>query len=143
MVDQPSGVYLFELHGPGAPTALGHHPAHDAPARSASFAGDGRLYVVYDRTGLVEILDIADPDAPRLLGSYSPPGRPQQIAVRGTTIYIPNGRAGVEVVTVSDPHAPTLMGTYDTPGVARGIAVAGSRVFVADSTALLVLEHAQ
>lgn len=143
VIDQPSGVYLFRVNGPRAPTALGHHPATDVPARSASVATDDRLYVVYDRTGLVEILDIADPDAPRLLGSYRPRGRPQQIAVSGATIYIPNGQAGVEVVNVSNPRAPSLRGTYDTPGAARGIAVAGSRVFVADSTALLVLEHAR
>ena len=143
VVDQPSGVYLFEVRGPGAPTSLGHHPANDAPARSAAITDDDRLYVVHERTGLVEILDIADPNAPRLLGSYRPPGRPQQVAVSGTTIYIPNGQAGVGVVDVSNPRAPTLRETYDTPGVASGIAVAGSRVFVADSTALLVLEHAR
>ena len=61
VVDQPADVDLFEVNGARAPTALGHHPANDVPARSASVATDDRLYVVYDRTGLVEILDIATP----------------------------------------------------------------------------------
>ena len=139
MVDQPSGVYLFGVHGPMAPTALGHHPANDTPARSASVADDGRLYVVYERTGLIEILDIADPETPRLLGSYDAPGRPPRVTLHGSTLYIPDGRAGVRVVDVTDPATPRVVGVYDTPGVARGVAVSGSHVFVADGGALVVL----
>lgn len=140
VVDQPSGVFLFGVDGPASPTAFGHHQAVDLPPRSTAVADD-RLYVVYDRSGLVEILDIADPRAPRMLGSFEPAGRPQHIAVSGATLYIPNGRAGVQAVDVGEPQTPRVIATYDTPGVARAVAVAGSLVVVADGAALLVLEH--
>ena len=149
VVDQPSGVFLFELADPTAPTSAGTLPPDRMPAGTlplgwmpawTAMLADGRLYVV-NGSGLLEIVDISDPGGPRLLGSYDSPGRPQRVAVTGSTVYLADGRAGLQVVDVSDPANATVIGTYDTPGAARDVAVDGSLVFVADGSALVILRH--
>jgi hypothetical protein len=138
VVDQPSGIHVFDMRAPHDPSALASHPSEGGPARSVALA-DGRAYVVYQGSGLVEILDVTDAGTPHRVGSYDPPGRPELIAVQGTRIAVPNGRAGVEVVDVSDPGAPKVSGSYDTPGTARDAAFAGELLIVADGTGLVVL----
>ena len=143
VVDQPSGVFLFELADPTAPTSAGTLRPDRMRVGTAMLADDGRLYVVKAnrRAGLLEIVDISDPGGARLLGSYDSPGRPQRVAVTGSTVYLADGPAGLHVVDVSDPADATLIATYDTPGAAGDVAVDSSLVFVADGSALLILRH--
>ena len=140
VIDQPSGVFLFDLADPTAPTSAGTLPPDRMPAWTARLADDGRLYVVKG-SGLLEIVDISDPGGARLLGSYDSTGRPQRVAVTGSTVYLADGRAGLQVVDASDPANATVIATYDTPGAARDVAVDGSLVFVADGSALVILRH--
>ena len=60
VVDQPSGVHVFDVSEPTAPVVLGVHTAQQAPARSVTVNGD-RAYVVYQQTGLVEVIDVENP----------------------------------------------------------------------------------
>ena len=71
VVDQPSGVHVFDLERPAEPAALGNHPAAQSPARAVALAGD-RAYVVYERTGLVEVLDVSDPTSPARIAPTRP-----------------------------------------------------------------------
>lgn len=140
VVDQPSGVHLFDLSDPQAPVARGVY-ATEQPAQAVVLGDGGRAYVVYARTGRVEILDVADPAAPRLIGRYQPArssGRFQRVAVERFTMVVPVGEDGVEVVDVSDPAAPVRRASRDTPGHAQSAAVGGNLVAVADGNALLL-----
>ena len=98
-----------------------------------------RAYVVYGRTGLVEILDVTDPSRPRAVGSYQAAGRPQQVAVDKSRLAVPLGRSGVVVIDVSDPSSPTPVASYDTPGSARAVAMRDDLVVVADGNGLVLL----
>ncbi len=140
VVDQPSGVHLFDLSDPEAPVKQGVYVT-EQPAQSVVLGDRGRAYVVYARTGRLEILDVADPAAPRLAGSYQPArssGRFQRVAVERFTLVVPVGEDGIEVVDVSDPAAPTLAAAHDTPGNAQGAAISGDIVAVGDGDALLI-----
>ena len=143
VVDQPTGVVLFDLSTPASPAELGTHPSLTAPARSVTTdpTNQNRLYVVYEGTGLVEVLDISNPERPQVVGSYAPEGRPQRVAVAGSSLYVPKGQAGIEVVDMSDPTAPSISAAYDTPGTARMIAVTDHLIVVADDDALLLLRQ--
>lgn len=140
VVDQPSGVHLFDLSDPQVPAARGVY-ATEQPAQTVVLGDGGRAYVVYARTGRVEILDVADPSAPRLLGRYQPArssGRFQRVAVERFTMVVPVGEDGVEVVDVSNPAAPVRRASRDTPGHARSAALSGNLAAVADGGALLL-----
>ena len=138
VVDQPSGVHVFDVSEPTAPVVLGVHTAQQAPARSVTVNGD-RAYVVYQQTGLVEVIDVENPSTPTLLGTYEVNGRPQTLAVTGMSIVIPVGADGIEIVDLSNPAAPRVTATYDTPNAAHDVAITGEHLLVADGTTLLVL----
>ena len=140
VVDQPYGLHLYDVSNPEAPTALGVRES-EQPVQSVSFGDDNQAYVVYARSGLVEVLDISDPASLRSLGSYQSSGRFQRVAVRGTRLLTPMGGAGVELVDVSNPSAPTFIGSYDTPGTPSGVALTEELIVVADGTALLILRE--
>ena len=140
VVDQPYGLHLYDVSNPNALTALGVRES-EQPVQSVSFGDDNQAYVVYARSGLVEILDVTDPANSRSLGSYQSSGRFQRVAVRGSRLLTPLGRAGVELIDVSNPSAPTPIRSYDTPGTPGSVALTDELIVVADGTALLVLQE--
>ena len=92
VVDQPSGLTLRRLRPDDA--RPGERP-HDRPAGSSGRARSGSPCVPHlPRGGLVEIVDVEDPRAPRLAGSYQPSGRFQRVAVDGFDLVVPVGDAG-------------------------------------------------
>jgi hypothetical protein len=88
-------------------------------------------YVADDDEGL-QIVDVSDPAAPALLGSYDTPGDARGVQVVNSTAYVADDDEGLQIVDVSDPAAPALLGAYDTPGDARGVQVVDDLVYVAD-----------
>lgn len=140
IADQPTGVHLFDLSAPEAPVLQGVY-AGERPAQSVTAGDDGRAYVVQAGSGVVEIVDTADPSRLRLLGSYAPArpgGRMQQVTVSAGGMLVPVGEDGIEWVDVSDPAAPALAASHDTPGNAQDAAIAGDILAVADGDALLI-----
>ena len=140
VADQPSGVHLFDLSAPDAPVLQGVY-AGAQPAQSVTAGDDGRAYVVLAGSGVVEIVDTANPLQPSLLGAYAPSrpgGRMQQVAVGAGGMAVPVGEDGLEWVDVSNPAAPALAAAVDTPGNAQDAAIAGDLLAVADGGALLI-----
>ena len=140
VADQPSGVHLFDFSEPETPVLQGVY-AGAQPAQSVTAGDDGRAYVVLAGSGVVEIIDMADPSNPRLAGSHAPAragGRTQRVAVGGGGMAVPVGEDGFEWVDVSDPAAPALAATVDTPGTAQDAAIAGDTLAIADGGALLI-----
>ena len=138
VIDQPSGIHSFDLSDPTAPVSVGLHPAGRVPARNVTVQ-DTRAYVVYQQTGLIEIVDITSPTNPKLLGHYEATGQPEMVAADQTSIVIPKRDDGIEIVNLVDPTAPTVTATYDTSGTARDIAIHGDYLLVADSKSVEIL----
>ena len=138
VIDQPSGIHSFDLSDPTAPVSVGLHPAGRVPARNVTVQNT-RAYVVYQQTGLIEIVDITSPTNPKLLGHYEATGQPEMVAADQTSIVIPKRDDGIEIVNLVDPTAPTVTTTYDTSGTARDIAIHGDYLLVADSKSVEIL----
>ncbi|MGR3310330.1 MAG: carboxypeptidase regulatory-like domain-containing protein [Candidatus Brocadiales bacterium] len=79
-------------------------------------------------------MDVSNPEAPTLLGSYDTPDFALHVYVSGNRAYVADGYSGLHIIDVSNPEAPALLGSYDTPGFAEGIYVSGSRAYVADGS---------
>lgn len=89
-----------------------------------------RAFVAGGKT--VTIVDVADPGAPKPLGSYTFPELIWGMAVSGTTLYVAADTYGLGILDVSQPDAPVLLGAIRTPGQAKNVALAGSQALVAD-----------
>jgi hypothetical protein len=91
----------------------------------------GLAFIAARDKGLL-IVDISNPRAPVLKGSFDTPGEALEVVVLGDTAYVADGPEGFRVVDVRNTSAPVSLGHLDTPGSASGIAVTGKTVFVAD-----------
>ena len=73
-------------------------------------------------TGLT-ILDVSDPAAPTLLGSYASPNQAFGLDVVGTTVYLCNGFSGLVVLDASDPASITELGSFAFAANANDVVV--------------------
>ena len=78
------------------------------------------------------MIDVSNPAAPTLAGTYNTPGYAWSVYVSGDHAFVADNVSGLQVIDISNPAAPTLAGTYDTPGLATGVYVSGDHAFVAD-----------
>ncbi|MDQ3279905.1 MAG: Ig-like domain-containing protein, partial [Acidobacteriota bacterium] len=91
-------------------------------------------YVAAGAAGL-QIVDVTNRVAPRIVGALDTPGNANDVRVVGTTAYVADGTSGVQMVDVSTPSSPTLRATFDTPGDALDLAIVDGRLYVADGAA--------
>lgn len=109
-------VVVIDVTSPTAPFIAGHFGAQ--PERSANVhtlaVANGRAYLANTRVGL-DIYDVSDPLAARLLGTFSHPARRgflHDLHVLGDRAYLNWWDAGMAIVDVSQPAALRLVGNF-------------------------------
>ena len=147
-VDNPSGLYVLDLDHPDPLEPVGMIQSAPAPRFVEILEANPSIAVLVGGTpydplkalrgqtdgeqpsGALHLYDVADPAAPAPLTSFSTPGAPQNVVLRGTFAYVADGDAGLSVVDLSTASAPRLAGTYRTDRPARDVAVADTAVLV-------------
>ena len=108
-------------------------------AMGVAVSGNYAYVADYDN-GLV-IVDIRNPAAPTLVGSYDAAGYASGVAVAGSYAYVATIDYGLVIVDIRNPAAPVLAGSYNTMGSAVGVAVSGSYAYVANGAGgILVID---
>jgi hypothetical protein len=86
-------------------------------------------------------VDVSNPQAPLLLGTYDTSGAVRGVAVSGTVAVlsgaVAGGANGIVTVDVSDPTAMTLLGTLGGLTSPQGVVSDGSYAYLADYTGSL------
>ena len=97
------------------------------------FVDGDRVYVANGFVGLV-VVDLSDPDAPAVLGSYEvvSQGQTVSVAMAGELVLTTNNQTGLNAFDVSDPAAPRLLSSWLTGGYSRDVAGMGHLGLVAD-----------
>lgn len=91
-------------------------------------------YVAAGATGL-QVVDVTDRRAPRIVGALDTPGNANDVKVVGNTAYVADGAAGLRIIDVTNPANPSLLSALDTPGEANDVVVVGNRAYIADGPA--------
>ena len=86
---------------------------------------------VADHDGSIQVIDVANPSNPRLMGSVETPGYTYGVAISGNYAYAADFTLGLQVVDISNPASPQIVGGVDTPGEAMGVAVSANYGYVA------------
>lgn len=96
----------------------------------------GLLYLADGHAGLV-LVDLAQPDAPQLIGSIDSGGVAHDVKLTADRVFLADGPSGVLELDRSDPRAPKPLRSLDTPGEAMGLEVDEERglLYVADGNA--------
>ena len=81
----------------------------------------------------LHLYDIADPAAPREIGTTDPfSDSLTNVTLSGSRAFVTAGTSGLHVVDISDPVNPRRLGAWNSPGSAEAIAINGSTAFLAD-----------
>ncbi len=121
-------LHFISISDPSQPVQLSLYGSY---ATSVTM-DDTNAYVGFDGTGvLMEVLDISNPVAPQVLGTYARSAGVLSLTLAGSRVFLAEGPRGFEIVDVSDPRHPSRTG-----GVGSGdtfqISVTGDRAYVAD-----------
>jgi hypothetical protein len=125
-VRDQGALWAIDVSNPHDPTPLADLPLPD-PGQGSAVSGE-HLFIGCRTDGLIAI-DISDPSAPVMVGSY--PGHALGVAAAGDHAYYVSCSLGLTVVDISNPVSPTLAAT-GTDGYALAIAAGGSIAAVAD-----------
>ena len=112
-----------------AQTAFTQVAAIPGPADLVEIHGS-RAYVVGH--GTLRIVDIANPQAPKVLGSHTFPEKIWGLQIAEPLVYVAADFFGLAILDVSNPSAPKLRGSLKTPGQAKSVVVAGNNAAIAD-----------
>jgi hypothetical protein len=123
------GTAVVDLRDPGVPRIVAGSNALDDVGQVAL---DGRTaYLLGSRDGLrgLSVLDLADPSAPRALGSQF--AGELSLMLDPPLAFAAAGTFGVDLLDVSSTAAPRRLAELATLGRARSVVASGDRVLVA------------
>lgn len=120
-------VTVFDVSDSRNPTRIGEVVS---PGATWYVAVDGDLLVAAGQTRL-NVIDVADPSAPGLVGYLDLPFEATGILVRDSFAYLTAGDDGLFVYDLSDPTHPTNTSGLDFSGSALGAVFNFDTLFVA------------
>jgi hypothetical protein len=103
------------------------------------FLDGKRVYLVNEDVGL-QLVDVSNPSAPRVIGSYRPKAFLGPVAAAGIHAYIVEKGRLLQVLDVANPAEPRVIASYKLPRDVRGLAVADKRVYASTSNSLHILD---
>ncbi|HPA81843.1 MAG TPA: hypothetical protein PLS95_13575 [Thermoanaerobaculales bacterium] len=137
------GVRVVDISDPHNPTQVGEYiDADPFPPRVLDAAG-GHVYVA--QYGDLSILDVSDPAAPALAGTWEPPsGSIRAGSVDGQVAYLATYECGgtnhIYAVDVSDPAHPMALGSLALDEEPIAIVSAGHLVYLTTDPELVVID---
>jgi hypothetical protein len=119
---------VVDFGAPATPALVG---SADVTYESASgLVLDGDLAYTIGYEGLVSIVDVSDPSAPSIEGTWASGRTGLGFAVAGDALVLPRGQTGLELVDVSVASAPVRAGRYSVPARASALALDGDRLYL-------------
>ena len=138
-VPDEAGLRLIDISNPALPASLGHIRTDQDNQQSVQVALSWPLAFLAVGGGGVKVIDVADPQNPKLVGAYQTPPYTftSGVAADGNGVYVLNSEKGVQVLEVAtagpDSVELTEVGSWDTPGCADSLTFDGHLAYVADA----------
>jgi hypothetical protein len=129
---------VFDVTNPAAPVLRGSLTL-TGTTMDVAVSGNYAYVSNQDNTQELQVVDISNPDAPRVVGIYNAPGASNAngVAVVGSTVYLARASSVNDeflVINASVPTAPTLIGSVDLGATAYDVAIVGNAAYVASGS---------
>lgn len=130
----PTRLKVFR-RGAGGELRLEHDYALPQRATAMEWLAPGWIVVAIRQLGL-QVLDVRDQRAPRLVGEYPIPRYLQSIGMitdlllDGRRLFVARAMLGVEIYDLTEPAAPRLFQRIDTPGYAENLTLENDLLIV-------------
>jgi len=148
VADWQIDLQIVDVSNPSSPKLLGSYDTPESGssqyrADSVSVGAGFAAVALTEKTtvsGVLELLDVSNPAAPKLLGSVKTSGQATGVTIAGALVLVAAGKQGLVVVDASNPSAPAIRGTLATTRDAYGVTASagGSLAYVAATTSGLV-----
>lgn len=122
------GISTVNVTDPDNPVVQGHYQLEHVTEAAVA---DGLLYVMH--SGALSILDLREPDEPRLLATTGWLGADELTVAVADGIAFVGDERGILTLDVSDPSRPHVLGRYDLPSWLHRTAVDGETMYVTDA----------
>jgi len=141
-------IYLFVIFGitySFSPLFCIYHKIGDynSEGRVVSLDIKDEIVILAKYNGLIEFIDVNNPEQPLLLGSCQVPGVVPgvqgKIIIADTLAYVLTQSDGIQIINISNPVEPQIIGSYDYNNVAD-IIISGNYAYIAGYDQLFVLD---
>ena len=95
---------------------------------------DGYAYLASGKQGL-DVVDVSDPTAPRLVSRYDTPGEALDLAIQWPYLLLADGDGGLRVFDMTQPPHLTTMAHYATADCIYQVVSANGLIYVAQPLA--------
>lgn len=103
-------AYAFDASDPSDISLLG---MHDVDGQIHALCADGAMLMLsIGSNGLIQIIDMADPASPELIGEYTVGSTVNGIEVHESKAYLSAGSQGLQILDITDPTSPLPIGEY-------------------------------
>jgi hypothetical protein len=102
---------------------------------AATLNSTGTLAVVGCGSAGIQLLDLTNPAAPIVRGSYDTPGTANAVALNAsaTLAYVADGSGDLLILNTSNPSAPIFVGSLSLSGMHVDIALTGTLAYLVNS----------
>jgi hypothetical protein len=125
-VSSSEGLLVFNISYPTVIVPAGNY----STTTSSKVVVSGNYAYVADGANGLSIVDISNPSALQLTGSYDNAFFARSVTVSDNHIYIAAYKDGLLVTDISDPNDPEIIGSCDFDGSASDIAISGDHAYV-------------
>ena len=141
-------IYTFVIFGiinSFSPLFGIYHKIADYNSGNRTLSLDIKDEIVYaiKNTGLIEILDVNDPEQPQLIGSCQIPdailGGGNQIIVVDSLAFVLTFSNGIQIVNISNPVEPQIIGNYNYIN-AKDLIISDNYAYIAGHNKLSILD---
>lgn len=138
----PDALVLLDLADPAAPARLAHAVVARTPV---DLAVDGLHAYVACGDGGLQVVSVAKPREPKVVGAYAPNnGGVSLVAASGEVGLAAVPGVGVAVLDLADPSRPTELKLLPFDGEVRDLAIVGRRGYaVGEAVRIIDLEQPQ
>jgi hypothetical protein len=103
-----STIYIFDVSNASEPVLLSQLSL-GGDLRAIAVSG-GILVAADYWNNYIDIVDVADPNSPRVLGRHYTYYDPNGVAIHGTIVYAAIDDSTIQILDISDPAVPTVIG---------------------------------
>ena len=133
------GLRIVDVSDPTQPIGRGSVALADCTARAVAVRGDHAFVVGSGIFANMYVVDIRDPDAPKIVASTKLQGVGRATVVVDDVLYVAAEAGGLILVDTSNPAEPTLIGSRAFSAPVTGVRESGGRVVVAAGGSGLVI----
>jgi len=105
------------------------------------YVQDGYAYLADGDSGL-QIVDIADPAKPKIIGSVNTPDYAYGVYVKGNYAYVADRDSGLQIIDIADPAKAMIVASVGSFSYAKDVFVSGNYAYAATFSGLQIVDVA-